>query len=117
MLKTIHILVLKNKLMIKILNLKLVITEEFLSIKIFLLKGTHQIGLKRLLLLVKLKIHFHEHMLLMILMVKKSLEYFMKKNCKRLIKTVIKRKGDKLYVKWKGYDNSFNSGIDEKDLV
>ena len=27
---------------------------------------------------------------------------------------VIKRKGDKLYVKWKGYDNSFNSWIDKK---
>ena len=25
------------------------------------------------------------------------------------IEKVIKRKGDKLYVKWKGYDNSFNS--------
>ena len=34
----------------------------------------------------KLKIHFRGHVLLMILMVKKSLEYFMKKNCKRLIK-------------------------------
>ena len=33
------------------------------------------------------------------------------------IKKVIKRKGDKLYVKWKGYDNSFNSWIDKKDLV
>ena len=30
---------------------------------------------------------------------------------------VIKRKGDKLYVKWKDYDNSFNSSIDKKDLV
>ena len=29
----------------------------------------------------------------------------------------MKRKGDKLYVKWKGYDNSFNSWIDEKKLV
>ena len=28
-----------------------------------------------------------------------------------------KKKGDKLYVKWKGYDNSFNSWIDKKDLV
>ena len=28
-----------------------------------------------------------------------------------------KRKGDKLYVKWKGYDSSFNSWIDKKDLV
>ena len=33
------------------------------------------------------------------------------------IEKVIKRKGDKLYVKWKGYDNSFNSSIDEKDIV
>ena len=33
------------------------------------------------------------------------------------IKKVIKRKGDKLYVKWKGYNNSFNSWIDKKDLV
>ena len=30
---------------------------------------------------------------------------------------VLKRKGDKLYVKWKGYDNSFNSWIDIKDLI
>ena len=29
----------------------------------------------------------------------------------------MKRKGDKLYVKWKGYDNSFNSWIDKKKLV
>ena len=29
---------------------------------------------------------------------------------------VLKRKGDKLYVKWKGYDNSFNNWIDKKDL-
>ena len=30
------------------------------------------------------------------------------------IEKVIKIKGDKLHVKWKGYDNSFNSWIDEK---
>ena len=30
---------------------------------------------------------------------------------------VIKRKSDKLYVKWKGYDSSFNSLIDKKDSV
>ena len=29
---------------------------------------------------------------------------------------VIKRKGDKLHVKWKGYDNSFNSWIDKNDI-
>ena len=33
------------------------------------------------------------------------------------VEKVIKRKGDKLYVKWKGYDNSFNSWIDKKDIV
>ena len=33
------------------------------------------------------------------------------------IEKVLKRKGDKLYVKWKGYNNSFNSSIDKKDLV
>ena len=31
------------------------------------------------------------------------------------IEKVIRRKGDKLYVKWKGYDNSFNSWTDKKD--
>ena len=30
---------------------------------------------------------------------------------------VIKRKGDKLYVKWKGYGNSFNSWINKKGIV
>ena len=30
------------------------------------------------------------------------------------IEKVIKKKGNKLYVKWKGYDISFNSWIDKK---
>ena len=30
---------------------------------------------------------------------------------------VIKKNGNKLYVKWKGYDNSFNSWIDKKDFI
>ena len=56
-------------------------------------------------------------------MVKKLLEVFMKKNCKKTsqkefrIEKVLKRKGDKLYVKWKGYNNRFNSWIDIKDLI
>ena len=33
------------------------------------------------------------------------------------IEKVIKRKGNKLYVKWKEYDNSFNSWVDKKDLI
>ena len=47
----------------------------------------------------------------------------MKKYCKRLIKKNLelkkatRRKRNKLYVKWKGYNNSFNSWIDKKDLI
>ena len=33
------------------------------------------------------------------------------------IEKILKGKGDKLHVKWKGYDNSFNSWINEKDLL
>ena len=33
------------------------------------------------------------------------------------IENVIKKKGDKLYVKWKGYESLFNSWIDKKDLI
>ena len=30
---------------------------------------------------------------------------------------MIKKKGNKLYVKWKGYDNSFNGWIDKNDPI
>ena len=48
-------------------------------------------------------------------------QIFMKKNCKIQIKkvrveNVIKRNGNKLYFKWKGYDSSFNSWINKKDI-
>ena len=33
------------------------------------------------------------------------------------IEKIIKRKGNKLYVKWKGYNNSFNSWINKKDIL
>ena len=33
------------------------------------------------------------------------------------IEKVIKRKGNKIYVKWKGYNNSLNSWIDTASLV
>ena len=45
----------------------------------------------------------------------KELQKTNKKELK--IEKMIKRKGDKLCVKWKGYDNSFNSWVDKKDLV
>ena len=63
-------------------------------------------------------------MLLMISMVKKLLEkenYYEKELQKTnqqefTIENVIRRKDDKLFVKWKGYNSSFNSWIDKKRL-
>ena len=46
---------------------------------------------------------------------KKELQKTKKKEFR--VEKVIKTKGDKLYVKRKGYDNSFNGWIDKKDLV
>ena len=40
------------------------------------------------------------------------MEHFTKKNCKK----VIKRKGNKLYGKQKGYSGYFSSWIDKKDM-
>ena len=33
------------------------------------------------------------------------------------VENVIERKGDNIYVKWKGYDSSFNKWIGKKDKV
>ena len=33
------------------------------------------------------------------------------------IEKVLERKGDKLYIKWNEYYNSFNSWIDKKDVL
>ena len=113
----------EKKLMIKIQNLKLVIMLEFLNTKIFLLKDIHQIGLKKFLLLVKLKIQFHGHMVKNDLNGEEITGGFYEKELQKTnkkefrIEKVIRRKGDKLYVKWKRYDNSFNSWINKKDLV
>ena len=60
-------------------------------------------------------------MLLVILKTKKLLECVTTKNCKNQkefrVEKVIKRKNDKLYVIWKGYDWIDNSLIDKKDVV
>ena len=48
-------------------------------------KGYTQIDSEKVFVIKKLKIQFHGHMLLMISMVKKLLEHFMKNNYKRLI--------------------------------
>ena len=62
-------------------------------------------------------------MLLVVWIVEKNVGTFYEKEFQRTnqeefrIEKVIKRKGNKLYVKWKSYDNSFNSLIDKKDIV
>ena len=33
------------------------------------------------------------------------------------VEKVIKTKGDKLYVKWKGYNSPFNRWIDKEDII
>ena len=89
-----------------------------------MLKDMLQIGKKKLVkLLVKLKIQFLGLMLLVTWMVKKLPEVFTKKNSKKTgqekfrIEKVLKRKSGKLYVKWKGYYNPFNSLINKTDLI
>ena len=53
-------------------------------------------------------------------MEKKLLEVLKKKELQKAnqkkfgIEKVLKRTGEKLYVKWKGYNNSFNSWINKK---
>ena len=55
-------------------------------------------------------------------MVKKLLKHLYETELQRTnqqsfrIEKVSKRKGNKLCVKWKGYNNSFNSCIDKKDV-
>ena len=78
MLKIICILISIKKITNKILNLKLVIILKYQNTKTFLLKDILQIGLKKFLWFRKLKMLCHGHMLLM---TKKLLEHFMKKNC------------------------------------
>ena len=86
-----------------------------------MLKATLQVGLKKYLLLKKLKILFHG--LILFINGEEIIGTFYEKELQKTsqeefrIEKVIKRKGDKMYVKWKGYDNSFNSWIDKKDLI
>ena len=92
---------------------------EYQNIKTFLEKAMFIIGFKTFLGLKKSLCRGHK--LLVILKAKKLLQRFKKKNCKNQIKSLelkaIKKKADKLYIKWKRYSSSFNSSIDKKDIV
>ena len=81
------------------------------------------VGQKNFLLLLKLKIQFHGLNVINDLNNEEIIgrfyeKEFQKTNQKELrLEKVLKRKGDKLYVKQKGYNNSFNSWINKKDIV
>ena len=81
-------LILAQKLIIKILNFKLLILLEYQYIykKTFLQNTMFQIGLNRFLSLQKLTILYLGHMLLIISMEIELLELYMKTNCKKQIK-------------------------------
>ena len=118
-----HILTQVNEL--KTLNSKLVILLEYQNMKIFLQKVTFQIGLKKFSWLRKLKILCCEHVItdlngeeIFVTFYENKLQKKRKKNQKEFrIEKVIKRKSDKLCVKRKRYNNSFNGWIDKKEIV
>ena len=95
---------------------------EYQNTKKILQKVTVQIGLK-FLRLKKLKILFRGHVVndpngeeIAGTFYEKELQK--KKNQKRFtIKRIIKRRGNKLHVTLKGYNNLFYSWIDKKDIV
>ena len=110
-------------MIIKILNLKLVILLEYQNMKIFFQKVTLQIDLKKFLWLKKVKntvpwtdvindLHGEE---IVGTFCKNKLQKTKQKGFR--IEKLVKRKGDKLYVKLKWYNSLFNSWIGKKDIV
>ena len=87
----------------------------------FLLKDTHQIGLKKLLQL-KVKNTVPWTYVINDLNGEEIIGIFYEKELQKTnqhefrIEKVINRRGDKLHAKWKGNDSSFNSWIDKKRL-
>ena len=84
----VQILTLVEKLIIKILNLKLVMLLKYQNVQIFLEKVIFQIGLKKFSRLKKLKTLFRGNMLLVILEEKKLLEFLRKRIAKNKSKGV-----------------------------
>ena len=93
------------------------------DIKAFLQKTVFPNCSEKVLVIKRVKTLCRGNMLIVILKAKKLFERFTKKQLQRTnqkelrVEKVIKRKGDKISVKWKDYDSSFNSWIDKKDIV
>ena len=96
--------------MINIRILKLFIMLEDQKIKMFLQMFTLQIGLNKFLWLKKLKILCCRHLLSLILMAKRLLEHFRKRNCKKQIKQNLEMK------KW-SREKVINYILNEKCII
>ena len=88
-----------------------------------MLKGILLIGRKKFLLLAKIKNTVPWTYVISHLNAEEVVGTFYEKELRKTsrkefrIEKVIERKGNKLYVKWKSYDNSFNNWTDKKDIV
>ena len=81
-------------------------------------KAIFQIGLRKFLLLQKLKILFNGHMLLVILKMKKLLRYFTKKNRIEIVKIFIENKSEKsLKLKKLLKEKAVNYMLNEKATI
>ena len=47
----------------------------------------------------------------------KELQKTKNKTGEYIIEKIIKTKNDKLFVKWRGYSNSFNSWVDKNNII
>ena len=95
----------------------------FQNTKTFLLKDALQIGQKKCLLLEKLKKKVLWTYVVNDLIGEPIAGIIYEKELQKTsqekfrIEKVLKGKGDKMLIKWEGYDNSFNSWINKKDLI
>ena len=96
---------------------------EYQDKKIFLQKAMFQIVLKTFFVIKKVKNTVPWTYVIIDLKSKKIVGTFYKKELQKTnqkhftVEKVIKRKDDHVYVKWKGYNSSFNSWIDKKYIV
>ena len=106
----------------KILNLKLVIILEYQKKKLFA-KGYAPNWSEEVFVISKIKNTVPLTYIISDLNGEEIDETFYEKELQKTnqpefrIEKVIKRKENKLYIKWKDYDNSFNSCIDKNDIV
>ena len=102
----------------KILNLKLLILLEYQNIEIFLQNVPIWSG--EVFVIKKVKNTVLQTYVISDFKGKELLSTFYEKEFQKAnkkefrVEKVIQTKGYKLYVKWKGYDNSFNSWIEKK---